>query len=138
MGRAAAGRPARPCGGSAGGRMVERMEPRLTALRPRLEAILGADGVITDPVRLRTYECDGLTNHRATPGIVVLPGDAEQVAAVVRECAAAGVPYVARGSGRACPAGRSPAWTASSSSPPACGAFWRSTFPAGGPWWSPA
>ncbi len=99
MGRAAAGRPARPCGGSAGGRMVERMEPRLTALRPRLEAILGADSVITDPVRLRTYECDGLTNHRATPGIVVLPGDAEQVAAVVRECAAAGVPYVARGSG---------------------------------------
>src|SRR5690606_32416029 len=47
----------------------------------------------------RTYECDGLTNHRATPGIVVLPADAEQVAAVVRECAAAGVPYVARGSG---------------------------------------
>jgi glycolate oxidase len=61
--------------------------------------MLGAERVITDPVRLRTYECDGLTNHRSTPGIVVLPDTAEQVAEIVRECAAAGVPYVARGSG---------------------------------------
>jgi glycolate oxidase len=69
------------------------------ALAKRFTEIAGADAVITDPVRLRTYECDGLTYHRATPGIVVLPGTAEQIAAIVRECAAAGVPYVARGSG---------------------------------------
>ncbi|MEU8117274.1 FAD-linked oxidase C-terminal domain-containing protein [Spirillospora sp. NPDC049024] len=75
------------------------METMLTALAPRLEALLGADRVITDPVRLRTYECDGLTNHRSTPGVVVLPDTAEQIAAIVRECAAAGIPYVARGSG---------------------------------------
>lgn len=75
------------------------MEPRLAVLEARLAALLGSEGVITDPVRLRTYECDGLMNHRATPAIVVLPNDAEQVAAVVRECVAAGVPYVARGSG---------------------------------------
>ncbi|WP_089313007.1 FAD-linked oxidase C-terminal domain-containing protein [Actinomadura mexicana] len=75
------------------------METMLTALGPRLEALLGTDRVITDPVRLRTYECDGLTNHRSTPGVVVLPDTAEQIAAIVRECAAAGVPYVARGSG---------------------------------------
>lgn len=71
----------------------------LGALAGRLSELLGADAVITDPVRLRTYECDGLTYHRAMPGIVVLPGTAEQIAAVVRECTAAGVPYVARGSG---------------------------------------
>jgi glycolate dehydrogenase FAD-linked subunit len=73
------------------------MDARILA--GRFARIVGADGVITDPVRLRTYECDGLTYHRATPGIVVLPHTAEQIAAIVRECAAAGVPYVARGSG---------------------------------------
>jgi len=70
--------------------------PRLTA---RCREILGPDAVITDPVRLRTYECDGLTYHRATPGLVVLPESAEQIAAIVRACNEYGVPFVARGSG---------------------------------------
>ncbi|GAA1511908.1 FAD-linked oxidase C-terminal domain-containing protein [Sphaerisporangium rubeum] len=70
--------------------------PDLTA---RLLRLLGPGSVITDPVRLRTYECDGLTYHRATPAVVVLPETAEQVAAVVRECDAAGTPFVARGAG---------------------------------------
>ncbi|MGB6455109.1 MAG: FAD-linked oxidase C-terminal domain-containing protein [Streptosporangiaceae bacterium] len=61
--------------------------------------ICGADNVITDPQQLRTYECDGLTAHRSTPGLVVLPQTAEQVAAIVRECAARQIPFVARGSG---------------------------------------
>ncbi|MGE5286487.1 MAG: FAD-linked oxidase C-terminal domain-containing protein [Micromonosporaceae bacterium] len=69
------------------------------ALAPRLTEIVGAGNVITDPLQLRTYECDGLTSHRATPGIAVLPETAEQVAAIVGACADAGVPYVARGSG---------------------------------------
>ena len=69
------------------------------ALIPRVTDICGAPNVITDPLELRTYECDGLTSHRAAPGLVVLPGTAEQVAAVVRVCAAAKVPFVARGSG---------------------------------------
>ena len=69
------------------------------ALIPALTAVCGADGVVTDPLDLRTYECDGLTSHRMAPGLVVLPDTAEKVAAVVRECAAAGVPFVARGSG---------------------------------------
>jgi glycolate oxidase len=75
------------------------MSTQLTALAARFTELLGADSVITDPIRLRTYECDGLTYHKATPGVVVLPDTAEQVAAIVRECAAAEVPYVARGSG---------------------------------------
>ncbi|GAA3705595.1 FAD-linked oxidase C-terminal domain-containing protein [Nonomuraea antimicrobica] len=64
-----------------------------------LRTLLPHDSVITDPVRLRTYECDGLTYHRATPGVVVLPGTAEQVARVVRLCNDFGVPFVARGAG---------------------------------------
>src|SRR4051812_25907567 len=75
------------------------MSGTLEALAERFTALLGADDVITDPVRLRTYECDGLTYHKATPGLVVLPQSAAQIAAVVRACAAEGVPYVARGSG---------------------------------------
>ncbi|WP_089209500.1 FAD-binding oxidoreductase [Streptosporangium subroseum] len=65
----------------------------------RFEELLGHGAVITDPVRLRTYECDGLTHHRVMPGIVVLPESAEQIAAVVRVCNEYGLPFVARGAG---------------------------------------
>jgi glycolate oxidase len=71
----------------------------IEALIPRFRAIAGNDNVITDPLELRTYECDGLTSHRCVPALVVLPGTAEETAALVRECAAARVPFVARGSG---------------------------------------
>ena len=53
----------------------------LTALIPRLAEVCGPDTVITDPTRLRTYECDGLTGHRLLPGLVVLPETTEEVAA---------------------------------------------------------
>jgi glycolate oxidase len=72
------------------------MTPGLAAALTR---ITGPDHVITDPLELRTYECDGLTSHRSVPAVVVLPGSAEETAAVVRECVAASTPFVARGSG---------------------------------------
>ena len=64
-----------------------------------MREICGPADVISDPLELRTYECDGLTSHRTVPALVVLPESAAEVAAVVRVCAAAGVPFVARGSG---------------------------------------
>src|SRR5215475_3370055 len=76
-----------------------RSSADLAKLIPRLTAICGPDGVISDPMELRTYECDGLTAHRCSPGLVVLPTTAGQVAAVVRACAEAKIPFVARGSG---------------------------------------
>ena len=69
------------------------------ALIPRIRDICGPGNVITDPLELRTYECDGLTGHRVVPSLVVLPETTEQVQAVVRACRAAGVPFVARGAG---------------------------------------
>src|SRR5689334_12799024 len=75
------------------------MAATIQALVPRMRDICGAGNVITDPLELRTYECDGLTSHRATPALVVLPATAEEVAAVVRACAENNVPFVARGSG---------------------------------------
>ena len=76
-----------------------RAATKATALIGRMTDICGARNVLTDPLELRTYECDGLTSHRATPALVVLPGSAEEVAGVVRACAENGVPFVARGSG---------------------------------------
>lgn len=65
----------------------------------RLVGSLGSAAVLTDPVRLGTYECDGLARYAVSPGLVVLPESAEQVAEVVRACRDAAVPFVARGSG---------------------------------------
>jgi glycolate oxidase len=65
----------------------------------RARELIPADGVITDPARLRTYECDGLTHYRVVPALVVIPENADQLAGVVRACAEHGVPFVARGSG---------------------------------------
>jgi glycolate oxidase len=61
--------------------------------------VLGAGGVITDPVALRTYECDGLTGTRVVPALVALPRTTAEVAGTVRVCARHGVPFVARGAG---------------------------------------
>jgi glycolate oxidase len=71
----------------------------LDDLAERLRAVLGDRRVITDRQELRTYECDGLAHYKVTPAIVAFPHTAQECAAVVRECVAAGVPYVARGSG---------------------------------------
>ncbi|GAA1718280.1 FAD-linked oxidase C-terminal domain-containing protein [Fodinicola feengrottensis] len=55
--------------------------------------------MIDDPTELGTYACDGLTNMRVQPGLVVLAENAGDIAATVRACAESGVPFVARGSG---------------------------------------
>ncbi len=49
------------------------MTATIQALVPRMRDICGAGNVITDPLELRTYECDGLTAHRCVPALVVLP-----------------------------------------------------------------
>jgi glycolate oxidase len=71
----------------------------LSGLAAALRAELGPEKVIDDRQELRTYECDGLAHYKVTPGLVVLPESTAEVAAVVRACARAGVPFVARGSG---------------------------------------
>lgn len=75
------------------------MEAPLAAVVERVRSVLPSGSVITDPAQLRTYECDGLSRYRVTPGLVVIPENTDQVAAVVKACADHGVPFVARGSG---------------------------------------
>jgi len=65
----------------------------------RLGAVVGPAQVIHEAVDLRTYECDALTSFRASPSVVVLPASTEEVAAVVRIAAEAGMPVVPRGAG---------------------------------------
>ena len=72
---------------------------RMAAVTAAVRAALPPDAIIEDHMRLRTYECDGLAHYRVTPALVVLPENADQVAAVVRACSEQGVPFVARGSG---------------------------------------
>jgi glycolate oxidase len=60
---------------------------------------LGAEHVITEPERLATYDCDGLTGWRAQPACVVLPGTSDEVQAVLGLCAHERIPFVARGAG---------------------------------------
>jgi glycolate oxidase len=64
-----------------------------------IEAIVGRDGILSDPVELLAYESDGLAHLRETPGLVVLPHDASQVQGVVRCCTQHNIPFVARGHG---------------------------------------
>jgi glycolate oxidase len=71
----------------------------LRALVAELRGIVGDDWVYTAEHQLRTYESDGLLQYRAIPAAAVLPGTAEEVAAVVGACARVGVPWVARGAG---------------------------------------
>src|SRR5262249_58248970 len=72
--RAGPGVAAGPPRGHPGGNdAAPRGETMIKQLIPRMTEICGPDGVITDPAELRTYECDGLTSHRVTPALVLLP-----------------------------------------------------------------
>ena len=63
-----------------------------------LRSAVGADWIRTDPASRQTYGEDALGQGHP-PDLVVLPENTEQVASVVRACAAHRVPIVARGAG---------------------------------------
>ena len=73
-----------------------------------LRAALGAAHVVSEPERLRVYECDGLTGHRAVPELVVLPSSTAEVQEVVRACNRERIPFVARGAGTGLSGGATP------------------------------
>src|SRR5215218_7577197 len=64
-----------------------------------LRAIVGADGILTNPGELVVYECDAYTLEKMQPHAVVLPKDTEEVAAVVKLCAEHNLPIIPRGAG---------------------------------------
>jgi glycolate oxidase subunit GlcD len=64
-----------------------------------LSAIVGPRWVKSRVPELVAYEADGLPGYRAMPSLAVFPGTRDEVVAVVRALAAAGVPFVPRGAG---------------------------------------
>ena len=74
-------------------------ERDLSPLVAELRSVVGDEWVYTQAHQLRTYESDGLLQYKGIGAAAVLPRTAEEVQAVVRACAAAEVPFVARGAG---------------------------------------
>src|SRR5688500_13118577 len=74
----------------------------------QLCAIVGERYVLVEKEDVIVYEQDG-SIFQVMPEIVVLPGDVEQVAAVVRAAKSANVPIVPRGSGTGLAGGAVPA-----------------------------
>jgi glycolate oxidase len=69
------------------------------AIVEELRRVCGEPWVLHEPLQLLTYECDALPHLRESPALVVLPGSASEVQAVVRLCSREGIPFVARGHG---------------------------------------
>ncbi|HVT52358.1 MAG TPA: FAD-linked oxidase C-terminal domain-containing protein [Dongiaceae bacterium] len=80
-------------------------KPRLAAA---LTQLLGAEGVIAEPVALKAYETDGLTAYRQPPLFVALPRTTAEVATVLRFCAERGLKVVPRGAGTSLSGGALP------------------------------
>src|SRR6266496_2467935 len=66
-------------------------------LAERLAAIVGASHVLTDPGLTSSYEVDWTGRFHGRAALVVRPGSAAEVAAVLRECFADGAPVVPQG-----------------------------------------
>ncbi len=65
----------------------------------RVRSALGVNDFLLRPEHVLPYECDGSTAYRSPPEAVALPRTTAQVAAVVRACREAEVPFTARGAG---------------------------------------
>jgi glycolate oxidase subunit GlcD len=78
---------------------VEQAAPLPMQLVANLKAVLGDRYVLTERDELLVYETDALTIHKSSPSAVIIPGNAEEVAAVVKILAAAKIPFTPRGAG---------------------------------------
>src|SRR5438105_2473479 len=75
------------------------MDKNAPQLVDQLRAVVGEDGVVSKPEELLVYECDAYTLEKKLPTAVVLPRTTEEVAALVKLCAAHNVPIIPRGAG---------------------------------------
>ena len=78
------------------------------ALVAELSRHLPASSLLHVEEDLKPYECDGLSAYHQLPVAVALPETEAQVVAVLKACAAAGVPIVPRGAGTGLSAGALP------------------------------
>ncbi|MDT7950780.1 MAG: FAD-linked oxidase C-terminal domain-containing protein [Acetobacteraceae bacterium] len=94
--------------------MIEQLEPKAGVLARKdaivagLRKLLPADAVISEPIRLRPYETDGLPAFRQVPLAVVLPSTTEETAAVMAYLHREGVRVIPRGAGTSLSGGALP------------------------------
>jgi glycolate oxidase subunit GlcD len=68
-------------------------------IKQQFEQIVGRPYVLDAPEVLATYESDACVLMKGRPDLVVLPINAQEVAAVVKVCKTHNLPFIARGSG---------------------------------------
>ena len=94
--------------------MLRLPEPKAATMARRPEIIAGlarllpADALISEPIRMKPYETDGLPAYRQMPLAVALPRTTEEVAAVLRFCHQNGVRVIPRGAGTSLSGGALP------------------------------
>ena len=94
--------------------MIEQLEPksgvlaRKDAIVAGLRRLLPGDAVISESVRLKPYETDGLPAFRQVPLAVALPSTTEEVAAVLSFLHSEGVRVIPRGAGTSLSGGALP------------------------------
>src|ERR1051325_1196306 len=79
--------------------MVESTASKVRRLLPKLQEIVGADGIISKADELIVYECDAYMMQKKAPHVVVLPRSTEEVSRLVKLLSAEQVPFVPRGAG---------------------------------------
>jgi len=94
--------------------MIQMPAPKADVMARRPEIIAGlakllpADGLITETIRMKPYETDGLPAYRQIPLAVTLPRTTAEVAAVLRFCHQNGVRVIPRGAGTSLSGGALP------------------------------
>ena len=93
---------------------MRQLEPKADVMARRSEiiagltALLSPSGVISESIRLKPYETDGLPAYRQVPLAVALPETTEQVAGVLAFCHRNGVRVIPRGAGTSLSGGALP------------------------------
>jgi glycolate oxidase len=80
----------------------------MNSLADALREVVGPEHVLTAPADLAKYARDATAGFAQMPAVVVFPGDAAQVAAVLRVCRAWRAPVVPRGAGTSLSGGAVP------------------------------
>ena len=87
---------------------MPRFTPEHDPVIQQLQSVLPKSYVVSDPVSMKPYECDGLSAYRQMPRVVVLPETVEQIKTVMKICQQTDTPIVPRGAGTSLSGGAMP------------------------------